>query len=203
MGSDLDMKMEKSTKVEPGMYKAIVKSIERKAGKHGDYLRWMFEVVDDEEFEGETVSGITNGKITDKSAIYRWAKAILGLDEVAVGETIKISRCIGKECRISVDEKPDKNDSSKTFTNVDKVLPSKGGKKKDEDEEEDTPKKKKHSEDEEENEPKKKKHRDEDEEDDEEEKPKKKKHVEEDDEDERPKKKKKSSDDEEDDDIPF
>jgi hypothetical protein len=206
MASDLDLPMEKSNKVEPGVYPAICKSITRKTGKFGDYLIWEFEIIDDEEFEGEKVNGMSNAKITDKSSTYRWAKVLLNLsDEVEVGETIKLSRCIGKECRISVDQKPDKNDSSKIYTNVEKVLAMKG-KKKAETEEEEEPvakKKKPVDDDDEEEAPAKKKKPVADDDDeiedlDEEPAPKKKKAVEEDDDEEPAPKKKKPVDDDDD-----
>lgn len=120
----LSFPVEKDKLVDPAMYTAKVVDIQKKQGPKSDYLMWNFEIVGDEEFEGQKVNGITSVRMTPKSAGYKWVCAILGLTEVEEGEMLPVGACIGKTCRVSVDTK-DGKDGAK-FSNVDKVY----GKKK-------------------------------------------------------------------------
>lgn len=203
---EVEMREAKFMAVEDGTYSAVVKDIKVQDGKFGKMLKWYFEIINNEEYDEASLTGLSSTELTEKSKLFKWVSAILGITDIPVGEKIKIGKCIGKTCRIIVTTTQSKKDPDKTYSNVLKVLPSKK-KSVEAAEEEDEPKsKKKHVEvdDDEDDEPKpKKKHTVEVDDEDDEPKPKKKVvEVDEDDEDEEPKPKKKKApevDDDEDD----
>ena len=199
MGKKLTVR--KRVIVDEGIYAAKVKSIEKKAGKFGDYYQITFKITD-EEFEGKTINGNCPEEIEVGNKAYKWISILLG-KELEVDDDIDIEDIVGKSCKVAVEHN---STDEGTFAKIVALYKTKK-KSSDDDEEEEKPKKKKPAddEDEEEEKPKKKKPADDEDDEEEEEAPKKKKKVEDDDDDEdeeeeKPKKKKKDEDEDDDDD---
>lgn len=104
----------------------------------GDYpmrLRLRFEIVDDDDFGGDEVSGYWDLAMNANrtSSIYHVVAALTG-DEVAPDDEIDLDRLKGKTCRGRVvhKKKPSREDPSRilTFANIAEVKSAKRNKKK-------------------------------------------------------------------------
>jgi hypothetical protein len=192
--SDLDTKVSESkfAVVDDGVYKAKVVDIKVKDGKYGKMLQWTFEIFDHDEFGGVQITGISPKEATEKSKLYTWVTNILGTGEISIGDTLPVSKCIGKSCKVLVVTSSSEKDPDKTYSNVSKVLPRKKDSaesekpkaKPAEEDEDEKPSKKRESDDDLDTDTKSsKKSKASDDDEDVEEKPAKKKKVEEDDDD--------------------
>ena len=104
-------------------------------------IRYNFELQDEEyayEEDGHTVLRVVQGTSSPtcnhKSKLYKWYCAILGKEEVEVGEKVSLSTLFGMPCRIKIKNKKGKkprDDGSFTyFAQVDVVMSAKKSKAK-------------------------------------------------------------------------
>lgn len=101
---------------ENDVYDAVLLGCERGEmtyqGKTTEVIRWNFELQDKEysyEEEGATVLRVVQGTSStlcnDRSKLYAWYKAMLGIEELEVGEKVSLSKLFGTECRIKIKNK--------------------------------------------------------------------------------------------------
>jgi len=84
-------------------------------------LEFTFQILDDEEFDGEEVRAIATllERLTPKSKLRAWSEAILGR-KLAEGEEFDTDMLLDKVCRISTTTKDGKQGG--TFTAVKDVM---------------------------------------------------------------------------------
>ncbi len=111
----------------PEIYKVEIAQVAPKTivfeGNEKEVLEFTFVVVDDEEFEGQSVSAIATlyPVLTPKCKLRAWAEAILNR-KLSEGEELDTDTLIGKTCRISTTTEEGKQGG--TFTKVKDVLPA-------------------------------------------------------------------------------
>lgn len=115
--------------MEPGEYKAKLSELEEELeGQYGPQVRFTFEVMDDEDYNGDTIRGWASLKTDDDgdytfwegTKLWDWVTALRGGDAVGVGEEFSLDDLIGNTCRILVVNKT-KKDGTPT-DKVDNVL---------------------------------------------------------------------------------
>ncbi len=107
--------------VPEGTWPAIVTEVREKEGPHGPLVNILFNIISDDEYEGRTVTGLANRRISEITKLGRWLVALLG-HTPAIGEEIAVEDILHKECRVVVGHKT--NGDGKTFANVTEVLPA-------------------------------------------------------------------------------
>ncbi len=120
--------MVKEIEVQPaipeGVYKAAVIKIDEGSGEYGDYLKFMFEIIDgDQKGVSKTLVAskkLSSSKSGKNSKLLDIVKA-LTKTEPRAGETLDIENLIGKSCQIVV--KNGKEKDGVTYQNINTVLP--------------------------------------------------------------------------------
>lgn len=112
-------------KVDEGMYKAVIASIDEKEGKTGPYLLWSFKVphpmVDGEPAsEPMNVAGFTPLIIQDDTKLDKWLKAC-GINVAEDGDEFDTEDLIGKKVQVLVENKVNKT-SGQEKSQVTKLL---------------------------------------------------------------------------------
>ena len=72
-----------------------------KGGEMVPKIKMVFEIINDKDFEGVSISRILNRNFAQKSNLVEWYTKITG-ESVEKGNSIDIRKCKGKECRVSV-----------------------------------------------------------------------------------------------------
>jgi hypothetical protein len=101
-----------------GTYRARLTEIRDVQTSTGTAVRLMFVVYLDDGSEIDQVSALASTSLHEKSRLFRWL-GVLGGRMIEVGERVRASQFIGKECRVEVKHK---NSNDKTFANVTEVL---------------------------------------------------------------------------------
>lgn len=121
--------------VEPGEYKAKLSELEEELeGKFGPQVRFTFEILDDEDYKGQTVRGWCSLKLDDEgdftfwegTKLWDWVAALRSGNTVATNEDFELDDLVGSTCRIMIVTKK-KMDGTPT-DKIDNVLPPKKGK---------------------------------------------------------------------------
>lgn len=107
--------------VEPGEYAAKVAELEVVDGQFGKQLKVGFELA---EFAGVQVSGWASLKLSPKSKLYKWAKAICFGGEDFAGD-FDLDNLLGRACRLVLDVKQG-NDGAEHNNIVDVYPPRRG-----------------------------------------------------------------------------
>jgi hypothetical protein len=107
-----------------GVYKAAVIKIDEGTGEYGDYLKFMFEIIDGEH-KGVAKTLVASKKLSSSksgknSKLLDIVKALTKTEPKA-GETLDIESLIGKSCQIVV--KDGKEKDGVTYQNINTVLP--------------------------------------------------------------------------------
>jgi len=118
-----------------GVYVAEVVSVEPGPDNFGKQsVKITFEIVDDEECEGETVTGLKSATLSSgggdpafQSHLYKWYTAIVG-EEPQPGARVDLEDdLVGKRCQIQVVHKTGRKrpgqDEPPVFANVGNVMP--------------------------------------------------------------------------------
>lgn len=90
--------------IEPGVYSAVVKSVELKVAEEEDrpWLAWTFTLTD-----GREVGGGTSFSISPRSKAYGWITALLGRAMMGGGAVIHPLDIEGRPCQLSIDTAED------------------------------------------------------------------------------------------------
>ena len=111
-----------ATRVDEGMYKAVVGGIQEKAGmKGGVFYIWTF-LVKNAAFKGKklpdgtSVTGITSNKFSKKSKMYDWAHAC-GID--VTKDQLDLEDCINCKVRVKIEDNEDVD--GRIWSKVEKV----------------------------------------------------------------------------------
>ena len=99
----MKVKAEEYTAVEIGDYRAKFTRYEEDEGIHGAMVKWFFDL-QDEEYEGRSISGISSTSFNPMSKMWAWVQALLGRP-IEDGEEIDLDELIGREVMIDVDHK--------------------------------------------------------------------------------------------------
>jgi len=91
--------------VEPGVYPATIKSVERRVAEEDDDRPWLLWTVTLED--GREVSGGSSFSLAAGSKPYAWVSAVLGRALMGGGRTIHPMDLEGKPCLVHVDLKED------------------------------------------------------------------------------------------------
>jgi hypothetical protein len=163
------LRVKENKKVEDGVYKAKLTKWQEKVGKNDStYFNFAFQIVDNEDYDGEYVGYNAPGELKVGNKLYKVLSALNSGVELEINDDIDLDDFNGKKCMITVTSDEDSEYA--------KIVSFKPIKKKVVEEEEEVPKKKKVVEDDDETPAPKKKVVEE------EEAPKKKKVVEDEDE---------------------
>lgn len=123
------------TPMEPGEYKAFVKELQEELeGQYGPQVRFEFEIIDDEDYAGDTIRGWASLKIDDDgdytfwegTKLWEWVTALRGGEVVGVSEEFELEDLVGEPCRIMVVAATKQDGTPKDKINA--VLPPKKGK---------------------------------------------------------------------------
>jgi hypothetical protein len=94
-------------------------------GQFGPALRWVFTITKG-EFEGQTVSGLTQADWVPGQKLDKWMTALGVSPELATDDEYDTEDLIGRKCRIVVEVKMSgKGKNQAERANVKNVLPSK------------------------------------------------------------------------------
>lgn len=101
---DPDWSLSVPIPVEPGMYPAVVKSIERRTSESDgrDWLAWIF-VLDD----GREIGGGSSYSLSVRSKTFSWISAIVGRAMLGGGATIHALDIVDHPCSVSVETDAD------------------------------------------------------------------------------------------------
>jgi len=99
-------------KVDEGMYKAVIASIDEKEGNNGPYLLWSFKIlhpiIDGEQVaEPMNVAGFTPLIVQDDTKLDKWLKAC-GTNVAEDGDEFDTEDLIGKKIQVLVENKSSK-----------------------------------------------------------------------------------------------
>jgi hypothetical protein len=166
------LRVKENKKVEDGIYKVKLTKWQEKDGKNGgSYYNFAFQIVENEDFDGEYVGHNAPGDLKVGNKLYKILTALNGGAELEINDEIDLDDYKGKKCMVTVTSDEDseyakivsfKAIKKKVVTEDEEPAPKK--KVVTEDEEEPAPKKKKIVSEDEEEAPKKKKPVDDDEE---------------------------------------
>jgi len=118
-----------------GVYMAEVVSVEPGPDNFGKpSVKITFAILDDEEFEGETVTGLKSatlssggGDVAFQSHLYKWYTAIVGSEPQPGARVDLEDDLVGKRCQIQVVHKTGRKrpgqDEPPIFANVGDVMP--------------------------------------------------------------------------------
>jgi len=124
----MELEMKESKKFEPvsvpnNVYLAQVIEIEELDLEHGATLSFNFEIIQEGAFKETKLNGLCSAKLTSKTKLYTWAKA-LGIN-LNIGEKLNTNIFKGKFCKIVTLQETKNDKISGTFTQskVTSVLP--------------------------------------------------------------------------------
>lgn len=110
--------------VEEGLYRAQVDRIEEgpeftRNGKTDKTLKWHFTILNDSQYEGEDVTGLTPISPTRKNKLTAWL-GVLGYntDAFIEGQGVDLGAAIGRYCWVDM-----RLDKSGDYTNVKEIRP--------------------------------------------------------------------------------
>jgi hypothetical protein len=86
-------------------------------GELKDSYEWFFQIINDRDYTGKVLRGVSSLSLHENSKANAWASAIMGVS-LRVGEQVDLAALFGKPCRIKVES--NKNGYS-TVTDVLKV----------------------------------------------------------------------------------
>lgn len=118
----------KETEVQPpipeGVYKAALIKVEEGSGEYGDYLKFMFEVIEGEQ-KGVAKSLVASKKLSSSksgknSKLFDIVKALTKTEPKA-GDTLDIESFVGKSCQIFV--KNGKEKDGIIYQDISAVMP--------------------------------------------------------------------------------
>lgn len=104
------------------VYRAKLKNVEKKAGEHGDYLMFTFEVIDDAEYAGTVINGLASADVTIGNKTYKWIVALNGGKEFDADEVGDIETFKGATVKIVVVHKAQGDNN---YARIESVLPDK------------------------------------------------------------------------------
>jgi len=144
----LRIKRKEVTLVDPDTYDVMVESVEIMQTKFGESLKWIFEVVDHDEFEGEKLNILTG--LDSTIGVESKLNTLLTVAGVDIGELdpeeeLDTDEVVGTRIRIVVEHKPDAKNPEIPRARVTNMLPKLSKKKKKrkvEEEEEEEPEEK-------------------------------------------------------------
>src|SRR3989337_1893697 len=89
--------------IEAGVYPATVAKVEPADGSFGEQVRFTFAVDGLKSVDGDPLDlwAWSSQKLNPKSKLWRWAKAITGLEPVK-GEVFELESLVGKPCGLLV-----------------------------------------------------------------------------------------------------
>jgi hypothetical protein len=99
----IKVKAEAYEPMEIGDYRATFTRYEEDEGMHGPMIKWFFEL-DDEDYPGRTISGISSTAFNPMSKMYAWVQALMGRP-IEDGEEIDLDDLVGRQVMIDVDHK--------------------------------------------------------------------------------------------------
>ena len=99
----MKLKAEEYEPMEVGDYRATFTRYEEDEGIHGPMVKWFFDL-QDEDYEGRSISGISSTSFNPMSKMWAWVQALLGRP-IEDGEEIDLDELIGREVMIDVDHK--------------------------------------------------------------------------------------------------
>lgn len=128
---------------EDTFYNAVIPKFEKTQTSFGEMLRWIFELTDPEyeyEFTDDNgdvqkrrrrVTALSSMLCNPKTKLYKWYSKIIG-KEPGVGERVKLSNIINKECLIMIKnvkgKKANEDGTFPVFSNVERISTKKGKK---------------------------------------------------------------------------
>jgi len=111
--------------LEDGMYNAIFRSAELQKNNEGkDYLRWNFDVQNEDTGKWENLSGMSSTNFGAKSKPRAWIEGMTAT-RIEDGDDCDLDDLINTKCRLVVSSVVKDNG---TFNNIDRILPAKRGK---------------------------------------------------------------------------
>ncbi len=105
--------------MEPGQYRARLTRLEEDEGQYGPFVKCFFEVIDDEDYAGESISGIASLKLTPDTKLWQWYSSLNGRPPEK-GTEIDLEKIRGNECMLVVGHK---TTDRGTFATIDAVHP--------------------------------------------------------------------------------
>jgi len=128
----LTVTKEEAVKVDPDVYLVEVTDVQSGPTTHGPSAKFTFKILDDEDWEGETVSGIAAMTLTPRTKLNRWLEG-MGVP-TDIGDEVDLIDCIGQRCQVKVEESKDG-----VHSNVTEVIALRKGTRKSEEEPEEKP----------------------------------------------------------------
>jgi hypothetical protein len=99
----MKVKAEEYEPMEVGDYLAKFTRYEEDEGIHGAMVKWFF-TLEDEDYSGRTISGISSTSFNPMSKMWAWVQALLARP-IEDGEEIDLDDLIGRQVMIDVDHK--------------------------------------------------------------------------------------------------
>lgn len=103
--------------LEPGVYPAIVESIEPAEGVYGPQLKWQFVLLDHDGEDEKRILAWSSQTLTAKSKLNEWATAILG----AAPDRLDLDDLINRRCQLAL--KIAEGKDGQLYNKVDGVYP--------------------------------------------------------------------------------
>lgn len=113
--------VEEQILVDPGVYTAkVVGYMDKDEGQYGPTVTFQFEIMDDDVWDGEEVTGLCNSKrLTEYTKMYKWLTT-MGFD-LDVGGEIDLDDTIGSEVSITVEHKPVKSGTIASVVDINPI----------------------------------------------------------------------------------
>jgi hypothetical protein len=97
------LRVKENKKVEDGIYKVKLTKWQEKDGKNGgSYYNLAFQIVDNEDFEGEYIGHNAPGDLKVGNKLYKILTSLNGGAELEIDETIDLDDYKGKKCIVTV-----------------------------------------------------------------------------------------------------
>ncbi len=97
----MKLKAEEYKPMEPGDYRARFTGYEEDEGVHGPFVKWYFEVLD-EEYAGRSLKGVTSTSFNPLSKMWAWVQALLARP-IEDGEEIDLDDLVGREVMLDIE----------------------------------------------------------------------------------------------------
>ncbi len=105
--------------MEPGQYRARLTKLEEDEGQFGPFVKFFFEVIGDEDYAGESISGIASLKLTPDTKLWQWYSGLKG-QPPEKGREIDLEEILDNECMLVVGHK---TTDRGTFATIDAAHP--------------------------------------------------------------------------------
>jgi hypothetical protein len=97
------LRVKENKKVEDGIYKAKLTKWQEKEGKSGgSYYNFAFQIVDNEDFEGEYIGHNAPGDLKVGNKLYKILTSLNGGAELEINDEIDLDDYKGKKCMVTV-----------------------------------------------------------------------------------------------------